>query len=85
MQAGEGQRVQQIPPGYYQGYPPYPYGPYAPPQQKTGGGIPAYVWIAVGLGIAFVVNKVTTHSFAFCPVFVSVVASTSQSHRDQAR
>lgn len=59
-QGREHQQHQQqaVPPGYYQGYPPYPYGPYAAPQQKSGGGIPAYVWIAVGLGIAFLVNKV---------------------------
>lgn len=61
MQAAEGQR-QYPPQGYYGNYAPYPYG-YPPPQQaKVGGGIPAYIWIAVGLGAAFLFNKVM-HAF----------------------
>ena len=43
----------------YQGqYPNYGYQqPYTPPP-KSGGGIPAFIWIAVGAGVALLFNKV---------------------------
>lgn len=43
---------------YYQAYPP-PYG-YPPPvvETKSGGGIPAFVWIGVGILIATAWSKV---------------------------
>lgn len=42
----------------YQGhYPGYGYPPYAPPP-KSGGGIPAFLWIALGAGAALAINKV---------------------------
>ena len=42
----------------YQGhYPGYGYPPYSPPQ-KSGGGIPAFLWIALGAGAALAINKV---------------------------
>ncbi|KAK9806401.1 hypothetical protein WJX73_002468 [Symbiochloris irregularis] len=55
-EAAEAQR-QYAPPGYYGNYG-YPYG-YPPPQQaKAGGGISPFVWVAIGLGLAFAFNKV---------------------------
>lgn len=57
LQAAEGQR-QYAPPGYYGNYQPYPYG-YPPQQQVKSGGIPAFVWIAIGVGGVFIFNKVS--------------------------